>query len=59
MPQPIETISVDTPKVACDGDKASGHPRVFLTMGAEGYVDCPYCGKHFVLKENAHAVDAH
>ncbi len=59
MPQPIETIIVDSAKIACDGDKDSPHPRVFLTVGKQGSVDCPYCGKHFVLGENAHSGDAH
>ncbi len=59
MPQPIETIQVDVPKVVCDGDPTSGHPRVFLTMGTHGSVDCPYCGRHFVLKEGVNFKDPH
>lgn len=59
MQQPAETISVTTAKLACDGDDASGHPRVFLTMTNNGTVDCPYCGRHFVLTKGAHAADAH
>lgn len=27
------------------------HPRVFLTLGDDNAVSCPYCGKHYVLKE--------
>ena len=54
MLQPIETVIIDTPKIACDGDAASPHPRVFLTVDKSGTVDCPYCGKHFVLREGAH-----
>lgn len=31
-------------RFACDGGNAGlGHPRVFLTIGAEGTVECPYC----------------
>jgi len=53
-PSPPETITVDTEKLYCDGgDGPLGHPRVFLTMTKKGFVDCPYCGRHFVL-----AVDA-
>lgn len=38
-------------RVSCDGGGgALGHPLVFLTMGAEGWVECPYCDKRFVLK---------
>jgi NADH dehydrogenase (ubiquinone) Fe-S protein 6 len=29
---------------------ALGHPRVFLQIGADGYVECGYCDKRFVLK---------
>ncbi len=57
--KPAETLNVTTSKLACDGDAESGHPRVFLTMTSSGTVDCPYCGRHFVLDKNAHSVDAH
>lgn len=29
----------------------SSHPRVYLPIAADGEVDCPYCGAHFVLKD--------
>ncbi|PWC63419.1 zinc-finger domain-containing protein [Azospirillum sp. TSH58] len=52
--QPIETIEVETLTVGCDGGGgALGHPLVYLTLGAEGKVECPYCSRHFVLKEGA------
>jgi uncharacterized Zn-finger protein len=55
----IETLEIDTPKIACDGGKgASGHPRVFLTVGKDGKVDCPYCGKRFILQAGA-SIAAH
>ena len=58
--QPLETITVDEPVVACDGgDGALGHPRVFLNMGDKPAIDCPYCGRHYVLKEGAVAHAAH
>ncbi len=48
--QPAETITVSTEKLYCDGgDGPLGHPRVFLTMTKAGSVDCPYCGRHYVL----------
>jgi uncharacterized Zn-finger protein len=47
-PEPVE---VDSPKVACDGGNGGlGHPRVFLNMEGKGQIDCPYCGRRFVLK---------
>ncbi len=58
--QPHETILVEEPVVACDGgDGALGHPRVFLNMGGKHAIDCPYCGRHYVLKEGAVAHAAH
>ena len=52
MFQPPETQDVDTQRVACDGGELElGHPRVYLDLTAEGHVDCPYCGRRFVLKE--------
>ncbi|MEE9139496.1 MAG: zinc-finger domain-containing protein [Alphaproteobacteria bacterium] len=47
--QPVEIITVDEPVVACDGG-AMGHPRVFLQIGDKGEIDCPYCGRRYVLK---------
>ena len=47
-----ETIEVDDTRVACDGGGgALGHPRVYLEMGGEHYVECPYCDRRFVLRE--------
>lgn len=52
--QPTETIEVETETVGCDGGGgALGHPRVFLTLGRDGVVDCPYCSRRFVLKPGA------
>jgi len=51
---PPETIQVDQENVACDGGGgALGHPRVYLTLDGDGKVDCPYCGRHFILKPGA------
>jgi len=52
--EPTETVTVATRTVACDGGKgALGHPRVFLHIGAEGRVLCPYCSRLFVLEAGA------
>jgi uncharacterized Zn-finger protein len=46
---PPEIIAVDSQTIACDGGGAAlGHPRVYLNLGDEGQVDCPYCGRRFV-----------
>ena len=52
-----ETEIVTSRRIACDGGEgALGHPRVWLSIGEAGYVECPYCDKKFVLAEGA---DAH
>ncbi|MCG8354955.1 MAG: zinc-finger domain-containing protein [Kiloniellales bacterium] len=51
LQDPPETIEVESEIVACDGGGGPlGHPRVFLNMEGKGEVDCPYCGRRFVLK---------
>ncbi|GER06936.1 zinc-finger domain-containing protein [Iodidimonas muriae] len=48
---PPETLIVDKKTVSCDGGEgALGHPRVYLTMGDEGRVECGYCDRAFILK---------
>ena len=60
-PDPPEVVEVDTEVVACDGNGGSalGHPRVFLNMEGKGEVDCPYCGRRFVLRVAAASGGAH
>ncbi len=50
-----EIIEVDTTRVSCDGNGPLGHPRVYLEMGDEDFVECPYCDRRFVLKPEARA----
>jgi uncharacterized Zn-finger protein len=46
-----EIVETDQTRVACDGGGgALGHPKVYLEMGDEDFVECPYCDKRFVLK---------
>lgn len=52
--EPPEIIEATSTVIACDGgDGPLGHPRVFLNMGEDGAVDCPYCGRRYVLKAGA------
>jgi uncharacterized Zn-finger protein len=54
-----ETVTVNERRVACDGSGgALGHPKVFLQIGDNGFVECPYCDRRFVLDPNA-AQDSH
>lgn len=63
-----EIVLSDSPTVVCDGvvpgarpgrDGLGGHPRVYLTMGQDDHVDCPYCDRRFVLKKGAKAASGH
>ena len=53
-PDTPEIAYSESPRVACDGatetSAALGHPRVYLQIGEEGYVDCGYCDKRFILR---------
>jgi uncharacterized Zn-finger protein len=49
-----ETIVVTHTRVACDGSGgALGHPKVYLEMGDENFVECGYCDRRFVLSPEA------
>ena len=56
-PDAPETSYVTIPRVACDGASethpALGHPRVYLQIDEQGFVECGYCDKRFVLKGGA------
>ena len=52
-PEPPETTEVEETVVACDGGGALGHPKVYLNLGADEAVDCPYCDRRFVLVKGA------
>jgi uncharacterized Zn-finger protein len=52
--EPVETITVDSEVLPCDGGCGPlGHPRVYLNMEGRGEIDCPYCGRRFVLEQAA------
>jgi uncharacterized Zn-finger protein len=58
--EPPEVCEVETMEVACDGGGgALGHPKIFLNMGDKTQVDCPYCGRRFVLKAGAKVAAGH
>ena len=49
-----EIIEVENAVQRCDGgDDPLGHPAVYLNLGLESQVDCPYCGRRFVRGEGA------
>ncbi len=55
---PPEVITVHSHRVSCDGvGGALGHPRVYMEMGDEGFVECGYCDRRFVLAHSDGAPD--
>jgi len=51
-----EVVVVHSRRIACDGvGGALGHPRVYLEMGEEPFVECPYCDRRFVLAAGTEA----
>lgn len=49
---PPETTEVSEKRVSCNGGDTLGHPLVWFQIGDEGYVDCSYCDRRFILKED-------
>ena len=55
-----ERFEVKTATVGCDGGGgALGHPMVYLKIGDEGEIVCPYCSRHYVLSDDAPAEAGH
>lgn len=49
-----ETRMVHARRISCDGGEgALGHPRIWLTIPEQGWIDCPYCDARFVLAADA------
>ena len=58
--KPADTIIVQSRTVGCNGgDGPLGHPLVYLKIGDEGDVVCPYCSRRFVLAEGAEQAAGH
>lgn len=55
-----DMIEVKTATVGCDGGGgALGHPMVYLNLGDDGEIVCPYCSRHFVLTGGAEEAAGH
>ena len=50
VPSPAtKTIFTNDSRVTCNGGGGPlGHPQVWLTLGGDGQVTCPYCSRHFI-----------
>jgi len=53
-----EIVTVNRTRVSCDGGGALGHPKVYLEMGEQDFVECGYCDRRFVLSPEAKAARA-
>ena len=55
MQQPPEITRVESRRVICDGatdipgGTALGHPRIYLEIDEDGFAECGYCDRRFVL----------
>lgn len=54
MATPPQTTYTTQGTIACDGGEL-GHPRVFLNLGEQDQVDCPYCGHRYVRQADSQA----
>ena len=46
-----EVYEVETKKIACDGGGGPlGHPKIYLEMGENSKITCPYCSRQFHFK---------
>ena len=53
-----EVIIVRSRRIACDGvGGALGHPRVYMEMGDEPFVECGYCDRRFVLAPDSEGTE--
>ncbi|MGL4825157.1 MAG: zinc-finger domain-containing protein [Alphaproteobacteria bacterium] len=49
----FEEAWVEEEHVFCSGEALKGHPGVYLHIGKEGHVVCPYCSKCFRQKTHS------
>ncbi|HBQ22456.1 MAG TPA: zinc-finger domain-containing protein [Alphaproteobacteria bacterium] len=54
MTEQTEIVDVETSRVSCNGGGgALGHPKIYLEMGDEHQITCPYCGREFRRPKDA------
>ncbi|NQV46353.1 MAG: zinc-finger domain-containing protein [Rhodospirillaceae bacterium] len=58
--EPQETITAQETTISCDGGGGPlGHPNVFLKIGEDREIVCPYCSRRYVLAEGAKSSAGH
>lgn len=51
-----DTFFTSTKKVSCYGSsESSKHPLIYLDIGNNDFVVCPYCSKHFTLDNSSNS----
>ena len=49
-----QIVIIEKSNVSCDGGGGPlGHPKVYLQIGDEGCIVCPYCSCTYKLAKNA------
>ncbi|MDP6803983.1 MAG: zinc-finger domain-containing protein [Rhodospirillales bacterium] len=57
---PEEIIRTDSRTVRCDGGGGPlGHPAVYLKIGDEDAIVCPYCSRRYILDKDADQAVSH
>ena len=47
-------VMTNAARVSCNGGGgALGHPQIWLNMGADNSVTCPYCSRQFIKQDDA------
>jgi uncharacterized Zn-finger protein len=54
-----ETEEVETKRVGCNGGGVLGHPLIYLEMGPQSKIVCPYCSRTYQLKESTSVLSEH
>ncbi len=46
-----EIVQSKNRDVSCDGGNLDGHPVVYLKIGQNDHVVCPYCSRKFIFSK--------
>ncbi len=52
-----ENTSINSIKFSCDGGSLSSkHPLIFLNLGNNNNISCPYCGKNVSIEKSTNNI---
>ncbi|MBM3590767.1 MAG: zinc-finger domain-containing protein [Alphaproteobacteria bacterium] len=53
-----DVLYTNSKKISCDGSsETSKHPLIYLNMGENDFVVCPYCSRHFSLNNSSSSIN--